>query len=150
MRTVFLVLLVLSLFLYYEKPCKNRISEYSKIKVRHFHITYLLYSILQRLQRLQLITDCLFSYKALCDVNFAQTLHQMVCYKLIFLRNCSMKLSGLLTTKHVLWLQDYFMDQFLKKIHNTPSTFNTCFSQNDKFTFYHIGMTWSMSVNRSV
>ena len=132
MRTVFLVLLVLSLFLYYEKPCKNRISEYSKIKVRHFHITYLLYSILQ------LITDCLFSYKALCDVNFAQTLHQMVFYKSIFLRNCSMKLSGLLTTKHVLWLQDYFMDQFLKKkIHNTPSTFNTYFSQNDKFTFYH-------------
>ena len=40
MRTVLLVLLVLSLFLYYEKPCKNRISEYSKIKVRHFHIIY--------------------------------------------------------------------------------------------------------------
>ena len=144
MRTVFLVLLVLSLFLYYEKPCKNRISEYSKIKVRHFHITYLLYSILQ------LITDCLFSYKALCDVNFAQTLHQMVFYKSIFLRNCSMKLSGLLTTKHVLRLQDYFMDQFLKKnIHNTPSTFNTYFSQNLHFTI-EIEMSWSMSVDRSV
>ena len=144
MRTVFLVLLVLSLFLYYEKPCKNRISEYSKIKVRHFHITYLLYSILQ------LITDCLFSYKALCDVNFAQTLHQMVFYKSIFLRNCSMKLSGLLTTKHVLRLQDYFMDQFLKKKFITRHLLSIHISHKMTNLHFTIGMPWSMYIDRPV